>query len=390
MIVFGCYSTGFQLSPTAPTALAAEAVGSVAPFHKAFPRAGLLEREPSDPLASQAQADDSIAHLLPDHLRCGLEQGLVRRAASVRGRFAPSPTGAMHQGNLRTALLSWLEVRLQGGEWLLRIDDLDSPRNRPGAEASILADLQWLGLHWDEPLVRQSERRGLYASVLSALRRGDRLYPCRCSRRMLADLSAPHGAPAVYPGTCRDRDPFWGLADGRWPSWRLRQPKTPLLWQDSLAGVQRCGPEGCGDVVVRRADGFLAYHLVTAIDEIWLGISTVLRGEDLAAATPAQVAVMACLGATPPRYCHVPLWRGADGERLAKRHALSGSPGRQRDPAEAPAVIGALAASVGLVDPGQSLSAIELLQSLDLERLQSCLGRDQNCAAITTTKGGNP
>lgn len=296
----------------------------------------------------------------------------------------------MHRGNLRTALLSWLEVRLQGGEWLLRIDDLDTPRNREGAEAAILADLQWLGLTWDGPVIRQSERRGLYGSVLSTLRQGGWLYPCRCSRRMLADLSAPHGPPAVYPGTCRDRPPFWGLADGRAPSWRLRQPTWPLLWHDSLAGLQG-GAGDCGDVVVRRADGFLAYHLATAVDELWLGISTVLRGEDLAPATAAQVAVMASLGAAPPRYCHVPLWRTDDGERLAKRHAVLVPPPDRRDPAAAAAEIGVLAASLGLVEPGQSLSAVELLQSLDLKRFLACLERTRDGRdAIRTTKGGNP
>ena len=144
-----------------------------------------------------------------------------------RGRFAPSPSGPLHRGNLRTALLSWLEARLAGGEWLLRIDDLDTPRNRAGAEEAILADLTWLGLAWDGPLWRQSERRGLYASVLSALRRDGRLYPCRCSRRLLADVSAPHGGWAVYPGFCRQGQGGWGDVDGRWPSWRLRLPRRP-------------------------------------------------------------------------------------------------------------------------------------------------------------------
>ena len=131
---------------------------------------------------------------LPRHLQALLEAGLLRRRQGYRGRFAPSPTGALHRGNLRTALLGWLHARLRGGEWLLRLDDLDTPRNRPGAEASILADLRWLGLDWDGPLLRQSQRRGLYGTVLSALRRQGLLYPCRCSRRLLADISAPHGA----------------------------------------------------------------------------------------------------------------------------------------------------------------------------------------------------
>jgi len=327
---------------------------------------------------------------LPDHLLRGLEEALARRSTSTRGRFAPSPTGVLHRGNRRTALLSWLEVRLQGGEWLLRLDDLDTPRNRSGAEESILSDLQWLGLDWDGPVIRQSERRGLYGSVLSALRRAGVLYPCRCSRRMLADLSAPHGPVPPYPGTCRGRPAVWGQVEGRWPSWRLQQPEPLPTWCDELSGVQAPGSVGCGDGVVRRADGFLAYHLATAVDELWLGISTVLRGEDLASATWAQVAVMARLGATPPRYCHVPLWRTASGERLAKRHAAAEPVLAGRDPAAAAHEIGVLAASVGLVDPGECLSAKELLQSLDLHRFHNCLRAHRDTAVLTATKGGNP
>mgnify|MGYP006279808639 CR=1 FL=1 len=340
--------------------------------------------------ASHALRPEAIVNWLPGHLRRDLERGLASRASHVRGRFAPSPTGVLHRGNLRTALLSWLEVRLQGGEWLLRIDDLDTPRNRSGAEDAILADLRWLGLTWDGPVIRQSERRGLYGTVLSSLRRGGRLYPCRCSRRMLADLSAPHGGLPLYPGTCRDRPPLWGVIDGRCPSWRLRQPSLPLGWTDSLGGrVNGEGP-GCGDVVLRRADGFLAYHLATAVDELWLGISTVLRGEDLAPATPAQVAVMVSLGATPPRYCHVPLWRADDGQRLSKRHALPTLARSALDPGGSAIEIGVLASSLDLVPPGATLSAAELLQSLDLSRFQACLRRHRDGAVARATKVGNP
>lgn len=339
------------------------------------------------------QEREPVAALLPRHLQRSLAVALEQRAGSVRGRFAPSPTGVMHRGNRRTALLSWLEVRLQGGEWLLRIDDLDTPRNRPGAEASILADLQWLGLHWDGPVVRQSERRGLYASVLSALRRGGWLYPCRCSRRMLADLSAPHGAPPAYPGTCRDRVPAWGPLAGRLPSWRLRQPPAPLAWRETLPQERHPNEASGADAVVRRADGFLAYHLATAVDELWLGIATVLRGEDLAGSTAAQVALMASLAAEPPQYCHVPLWRDAEGERLAKRQApapeLDGRSG-ERDAAAAAREIGALAASLELVPPGQSLSALELLQSLDLDRFYACLDRERTGAVTVATKPADP
>lgn len=315
---------------------------------------------------------------LPLHLQERLVSGLELRRRGYRTRFAPSPTGPLHRGNLRTALIGWLEARLRGGEWLLRIDDLDGPRNRPGAEASILDDLRWLGLAWDGPVVRQSDQRGVYATVLSALRRAGRLYPCRCSRRLLADVSAPHGALAVYPGYCRHGPPLWGPQAGRLPSWRLRLEPGALCWQE------RCGPEGSqdgpaevGDVVLRRADGVVAYHLATAVDELLMGISEVVRGEDLWPSTGAQVAVMAALGAHPPSYVHVPLWRDGQGERLSKREGAEGLAGLRRRGLDTPGVIGLLAASLDLVPPGSRLSARELADDVSLDGLQGCLRRAQ-------------
>nr|WP_225875948.1 tRNA glutamyl-Q(34) synthetase GluQRS [Cyanobium sp. NS01] len=297
--------------------------------------------------------------------------GLRRRDQGYRGRFAPSPSGPLHRGNLRTALLSWLEARLAGGEWLLRIDDLDTPRNRAGAEAAILADLTWLGLSWDGPLWRQSERRGLYSSVLSALRRDGRLYPCRCSRRLLADVSAPHGDWAVYPGFCRQSQVGWGAVAGRWPSWRLRLSAGPIAWREAAALVPVSaaglldGASQVGDVVLRRADGFITYHLATAVDELTLGIGTVVRGEDLWSSTAAQVAVMRELGAPPPFYAHVPLWREeSTGQRLSKRSGAEGLEGLRARGLDAAGVVGLLAASAALVPPGSRLSAAELLQHL--------------------------
>jgi glutamyl-tRNA synthetase len=315
-----------------------------------------------------------VLALLPAHIQAELQAGLALRAAGYRGRFAPSPTGALHRGNLRTALLSWLEARLSGGAWLLRHDDLDTPRNRPGAIEAIEADLAWLGLHWDGPALRQSHRRGLYGSVLSALRRAGALYPCRCSRRLLADVSAPHGGWPVYPGWCRQGPARWGPEQGRLPSWRLRLGPGPLRWQERYGPPGQCdGPAAVGDVVLRRADGFLAYHLATAVDELSLGISDVLRGADLWAATAAQVAVMAALGAPPPRYGHVPLWRDGSGQRLSKREGAEGLAGLRQRGLDGPAVVGELAASLELVPPGSRLSAAELLAALTPERLQRAL-----------------
>lgn len=294
-----------------------------------------------------------------------LQQGIEKRVGGYRGRFAPSPTGPLHLGNLRTALVSWLDARSQGGQWFLRLDDLDSPRNRAGATDSIIGDLQWLGLTWDGSPVFQGKRRGLYASVLSALRRGGFLYPCRCSRRLLADISAPHGRLSVYPGFCRGLMPLWGPQNQRLPSWRLRLPDTTLLWTERVAAQGRMdGIHQVGDLVLRRADGLIAYHLATAVDELALGISDVVRGADLWTSTGAQVAVMGVLGHAPPRYGHVPLWHDKQGQRLSKREGSAGIAGLRARGLDAPGVIGLLAASAGLVPEGSRLSSNELLQQL--------------------------
>ena len=311
---------------------------------------------------------------LPAHVAALLEDGVAGRGRGYRGRFAPSPTGALHRGNLRTALLGWLEARLRGGEWLLRIDDLDGPRNRPGADDALLADLTWLGLLWDGPPLRQSRRRGLYATVLSALRRGGALYPCRCSRRMLADISAPHGPLSVYPGFCRQGPRPWGRQQGRLPSWRLGLPPGRIEWRERFSRPGCLdGPAQVGDTVLRRADGVIAYHLATAVDELALGISDVLRGEDLWSSTGPQVAVMAALGWAPPVYGHVPLWRDGVGHRLSKREGSEGLEGYRARGLDGPAVIGELASSLALVAPGSRLSAAELLETLQAGDLERCL-----------------
>ena len=291
---------------------------------------------------------------LPDHLQAVFEQGQRSRQHGYRGRFAPTPSGPLHLGNLRTALISWLHARLQGGEWLLRIDDLDTPRIRAGASSSVQADLSWLGLLWDGPVLLQSQRRGLYSSVLSAMRRAQLLYPCRCSRRQL-------GAGQRYPGTCRDQSRGWEAQNGRLPAWRLR--------------VLATDEPRCGDLVLRRADGFIAYHLATAVDELALGITDVVRGEDLAPVCFAQKAVISVLAQSPPQYRHVPLLCDAEGQKLSKREHAEGLALLQERRWSAEQVVGRLAASLNLVPSGSALSAMELLQHLGQRPLllQSCL-----------------
>ena len=290
---------------------------------------------------------------VPEHLQQHLEAGRVLVAAGgYRGRFAPSPTGVLHLGNLQTALISWLAARHAGGSWLLRIDDLDTPRNRTGAIEAIQSDLLWLGLEWDGPVLLQSERRGIYHSWLSWLRRSGRLFACRCSRRELA------GQP-IYPGTCRQAGHPWGWQRQRLPSWRLR--------------VADNDPHGSGDVVLRRADGFIAYQLATVIDELSFGITDVVRGADLCEALPAQRSLFAALGERSPQFRHGPLMCDASGQKLSKREASSGLESLREAGLDAAAVIGRLASGLQLVDPDARLSATELLEQLTQQKINEVI-----------------
>ena len=280
----------------------------------------------------------------PNHLHLPLEQGrLLKERSGYRGRFAPSPTGVLHFGNLQTALLSWLQARCSGGEWFLRIDDLDTPRNRPESLLRIQSDLRWLGLHWDGPPVLQSSRRGIYSSWLSFLRCSGALFACRCSRRDLAGAS-------IYPGTCRAINAGWGWQEQRLPSWRLRVPQL--------------NPYGSGDVVVRRAEGYVAYQLATVIDELCFGITDVVRGNDLRDALPAQLSIYAALGQSSPRFWHGPLLYDVEGQKLSKREASAGLDVARSKGEDAAHVIGQLAAGLGLVPRGTRLSTQELLSEI--------------------------
>ena len=290
---------------------------------------------------------------LPEHLQEQLEAGRALAAAGgYRGRFAPSPTGVLHLGNLQTALLSWLAARQAGGAWFLRIDDLDTPRNRAGAIEAIQSDLRWLGLEWDGPVLLQSKRRGIYHSWLSWLRRSGRLFACRCSRRQLADQP-------IYPGFCRTAGHNWGWQRQRLPSWRLR--------------VADDDPHGSGDVVLRRADGFISYQLATVIDELSFGISDVVRGADLREALPAQRSLFAALGEAPPRFRHGPLLCDASGQKLSKREASAGLSPLREAGLDAAAVIGRLASGLQLVGPEARLSATELLEHLTQQTINAVI-----------------
>jgi glutamyl-tRNA synthetase len=250
----------------------------------------------------------------------------------------------------------------------MRIDDLDSGRVRPGVAEQQLADLAALGLDWDGPVVRQSERGELYRDTLGQLDEGGYLYPCYCTRAEIRDAaSAPHGAPpgGVYPGTCRELTHAQRAereASGRPPALRLRAAETAVRFTDRLLGPY----EGIvDDLVVRRNDGTPAYNLAVVVDDTAQGVGEVVRGADLIETTPRQLHVAARLGLSPPAYAHVPLVLGADGSRLAKRHGavtLAARVAAGESPAQ---VRAALARSVGLAGAGETPTLVELLTRFD-------------------------
>ncbi|HET8732996.1 MAG TPA: tRNA glutamyl-Q(34) synthetase GluQRS [Anaeromyxobacteraceae bacterium] len=305
----------------------------------------------------------------------------MSHAPAIRGRFAPSPTGPMHLGNARTALLAWLDVRSRKGALTMRVEDLDGPRVRPGLEARILGELRWLGLDWDEgPDVggprgpyRQSERGARHADALGRLREADLAYPCFCSRAEIAQAAqAPHASDEGprYPGTCRDLSAAERAARGarRPPAWRFRVPEGTVSFEDRVHGTCRFDVAATvGDFVVARADGVPAYQLAVAVDDAAMEVTDVLRGDDLLPSTARQLLLYRALGLPEPRFAHVPLVVGADGERLAKRHgALSVGELRERgdDPA---AVVGLLAASAGLAPPGARVLPGDLVSAFRLD-----------------------
>jgi glutamyl-tRNA synthetase len=239
------------------------------------------------------------------------------------GRFAPSPTGVLHVGNLRTALLAWLFARSQGARFLMRVEDLDSGRVRSEYEAGQLADLRAIGIDWDGEAVRQSERQPLYADALRRLDEAGLLYRCWCTRAEIREAaSAAHGPrpEGAYPGTCREltaAEVAEREAGGRPPAWRVRAGAARVTFTDRLCGETTGEVD---DLVVRRNDGAYAYNLAVVVDDAEQAIGEVVRGADLLDSTPRQLWLGAQLRLPAPGYVHVPLMLGPDGARLAKRH----------------------------------------------------------------------
>ncbi len=302
----------------------------------------------------------------------------------MRGRLAPSPTGALHLGNARSFLLAWLSARAQRGAVVLRMEDLDGPRVKADAAGGVLTDLEWLGLEWDEgpdrggphgPYV-QTERAALYERALADLARAGLVYPCVCTR---SDIERAASAPHVgeegprYPGTCRgrfDSEAAALAAAGRSPALRLRVEPGEVAFTDLNRGRSAIDVASqVGDFVVRKGNGTAAYQLAVAVDDTAMRITEVVRGDDLVASTPRQILIYRALGWSPPAFRHVPLVVGPDGLRLAKRHGDTRLASLRERGVRPERLVGFLAHSCGLAPPGSARMPADLISSFDWQRV---------------------
>ena len=299
----------------------------------------------------------------------------------VTGRFAPSPSGRIHLGNILCCLLAWLSVRQQGGRMVLRIEDLDTARCPQRYAQQMMEDLHWLGLDWDEgpetggpngPYF-QSQRAERYQAALERLEAQGLVYPCFCTRAELHAASAPHreDGQVIYPGTCRDLTvaQIAQRSLHRAPALRLRVPEEEIGFTDGHLGTVRENlAHSCGDFLLRRSDGMFAYQLAVVVDDAAMGITEVVRGADLLDSTPRQLYLYRLLDLTPPSFCHVPLLLAPDGRRLSKRDADAGLEvlqGRM----SAQAVLGKLAYLAGFHPSAEPAGAWELLAEFDWEKV---------------------
>lgn len=293
--------------------------------------------------------------------------------AHYRGRLAPSPTGGLHLGIARTSLCAWLRARKTGGSLVLRIEDIDTPRVVPGSAAAIMEDLRWLGLDWDEgPDVAgphqpylQSQRSAHYEAALSQLQARGFVYPCTCSRKDIAGIaSAPHGdLGPLYPGTCREGP----SRSDRPAALRFKHTGPAPIVHDLLQG--RYAHPIVDDFVLRRSDGMFSYQLAVVVDDITMGITEVVRGDDLLSSTARQLALYAALGARAPALLHVPLLLAPDGTRLAKRHGAPAIAEYRARGIPANTIVGWLAASLGLAETDEPVAPAQLIARFELASL---------------------
>ena len=299
----------------------------------------------------------------------------------VVGRFAPSPSGYMHMGNLLAMLLAWLDCRALNGEMVFRMEDLDPARSKPAFAAAMADDLRWLGLDWDrgwpeEEGYAQSMRTAIYEEAFAALKARDLVYPCWCTRsERLAAASAPHPGEREYDGGCRcarmkkaERETMENV--NRCPAWKLRCPDEAITVLDGHYGAFTQNPaREAGDFIVRRADGVFAYQLAVSVDDMLMGVTRVVRGRDLLSSAPRQKWLIETLGGTAPEYCHCPLLTGGAGKLSKRLGSLSTQVLRKEKRPEE--VIGELAFLCGLTDSAAPVTARELIPGFSWEKVRT-------------------
>ena len=288
---------------------------------------------------------------------------------NVIGRFAPTPSGRMHLGNVFAALIAWLSVRSRNGSLVLRMEDLDTQRTSANFADVLRDDLRWLGLNWDHETAPQSQRSEVYDRYFEKMMDEGLLYPCYCTRSQLHSVNAPHLSDGtyVYPGTCRT---LTEPPAGRKPAWRVMVPDREWSFRDRVQGDYSLNlATGCGDMVVRRADGVYVYQLAVTVDDGESGVTEVVRGMDLLSSAPRQMYLQELLGFSHPEYGHVPMLLAPDGRRLSKRDRdLDLGELRKRMTAEE--LIGHLAFAAKLIEKDQPISAAELASQFNWDKLQ--------------------
>ena len=285
------------------------------------------------------------------------------------GRFAPTPSGRMHLGNVFAALIAWLSVRSRDGEMVLRMEDLDTQRTSADFASVLRGDLAWLGLDYDRETPPQSQRSSVYDQYFEKMREMGLLYPCYCTRSQLHSVNAPHLSDGtyVYPGTCRNLET---PPAGRKPAWRVMVPDKVWTVEDKVQGHYELNlATDCGDMVVRRADGVYVYQLAVTVDDGEAGVTEVVRGMDLLSSAPRQMYLQELFGFPHPEYGHVPMLLAPDGRRLSKRDKdLDLGELRKRVTAEQ--LLGTLAFAGGLIDQNTAISAAELAKEFSWEKLR--------------------